>query len=100
MLECANIKLSSVATDTFGVSGRAMLEAIVDGASDPESMADLAKGRLRNKLPELEKALTGLVREHHRFLVSSQLSHMDFLDEQKTRCRACRAMRKPGAKKG
>jgi transposase len=82
VLECANIKLSSVATDTFGVSGRAMLEAIVDGQADPEIMAQLAKGRLRSKLPELEKALTGLVREHHRFLLSSQLAHMDFLDEQ------------------
>jgi transposase len=82
VLECANIKLSSVATDTFGVSGRAMLEAIVGGQADPEAMAQLAKGRLRNKLPELEKALTGLVREHHRFLLSSQLAHMDFLDEQ------------------
>jgi len=82
VLECANIKLSSVATDTFGVSGRAMLEAIVGGQADPEAMAQLAKGRLRSKLPELEKALTGLVREHHRFLLASQLAHMDFLDEQ------------------
>jgi transposase len=82
VLECANIKLSSVATDTFGVSGRSMLEAIVGGQADPETMAQLAKGRLRNRIPELEKALTGVVREHHRFLLSSQLAHMDFLDEQ------------------
>jgi len=84
VLESANIKLSSIATDTFGVSGRAMLEAIVGGQADPESMAQLAKGRMRNKIPELEKALTGLVREHHRFLLANQLTHMDFLDEQIT----------------
>jgi transposase len=81
LLECANIKLSSVATDIFGVSGRAMLEAIVEGHADPETMAQLAKGRLRNKLLELEKALTGLVRDHHRFLLARQLAHIDFLDE-------------------
>lgn len=81
LLETANIKLSSVATDVLGVSGRAMLEAIVDGAADPETMAQLAKGRMRSKLPELEKALTGVVRDHHRFLLAKQLAHMDFLDE-------------------
>ena len=58
-----------------------MLEAIVDGEADPETMAQLAKGRMRSKLPELEKALTGVVREHHRFLLAKQLAHMDFLDE-------------------
>jgi transposase len=81
VLETANIKLSSVATDVFGVSGRAILEAIVAGQTDPETMAQLSKGRMRNKLPELEKALTGVVREHHRFLLAKQLSHIDFLDE-------------------
>jgi transposase len=81
VLETANIKLSSVATDIFGVSGRAMLEAIVDGQADPETMAQLAKGRMRSKLPELEKALTGVVRDHHRFLLTRQLAHIDFLDE-------------------
>jgi len=82
VLEGANIKLSSVISDTFGVSGRAMLETIVGGQADPGTMAELAKGRMRSKLPELEKALTGLVREHHRFLLTNQLAHMDFLDEQ------------------
>jgi len=82
VLECANIKLSSVATNIFGMSGRAMLEAIVEGHADPETMVQLAKGRLRNKLPQLEKALTGLVCDHHRFLISMQLTHIDFLDEQ------------------
>lgn len=82
LLECANIKLSSVATDILGISGRAILEAIVAGKADPETMAQLARGRLRSKIPQLEKALTGLVRDHHRFLLSSQLTHIDFLDEQ------------------
>jgi transposase len=82
VLEDANIKLSSVISDTFGVSGRAMLEAIVGGHADPKTVAELAKGSMRSKLPELEKALTGLVRDHHRFLLTNQLTHMDFLDEQ------------------
>jgi transposase len=81
VLETANIKLSCVATDILGVSGRAILEAIVDGQADPETMAQLAKGRMRSKLPELEKALTGIVRDHHRFLLAQQLAHIDFLDE-------------------
>lgn len=82
LLENANIKLASVATDIFGVSGRLMLAAIVEGKRSEVEMADLAKGRLRNKIPELEKALTGIVREHHRFLLAQQLAHIDFLDEQ------------------
>jgi len=82
VLESANIKLSSVTTKTLGVSGRAMIEAIVSGKADPETMAQLAIGRLRSKIPQLEKALTGLVRDHHRFLLSRQLAHIDFLDEQ------------------
>jgi len=82
LLEGANIKLSSVATDILGKSGRAILEALVVGETDAAAMAELAKGRLRNKLPELEKALSGLVRPHHRFLLAQQLSHIDFLDEQ------------------
>lgn len=82
LLENANIKLGSVATDILGVSGRLMLEALVEGQSQPEVMADLAKGRLRNKMADLEKALTGVVRPHHRFLLAQQLAHIDFLDEQ------------------
>lgn len=81
VLETANIKLSCVATDILGVSGRAMLEAIIDGQADPETMAQLAKGRMRSKLPEIEKALIGIVRDHHRFLLAKQLAHIDFLDE-------------------
>jgi transposase len=82
LLEGANIKLASVVTDITGVSARAMLEALGAGQNDPILMAELARGRLRRKLPELEKALTGLVEAHHRFLLSKQLEHIDFLDEQ------------------
>lgn len=82
LLEGANIKLSSVATDVMGVSARAMLTEIAAGQTDPKRMADLARGRMRSKIPELEKALTGLVGPHHRFLLTKQLAHIDFLDEQ------------------
>jgi transposase len=82
LLEGANIKLSSVATDIMGVSARAMLAEIVAGQTDAEHMADLARGRMRDKIPELEKALTGLVQPHHRFVLAQQLDHIDFLDEK------------------
>jgi transposase len=82
LLEGANIKLASVVTDMMGVSAREMLEEIVAGQTDVEQMANLARGRMRNKIPELEKALTGLVGSHHRFLLAKQLAHIDFLDEQ------------------
>jgi len=80
-LETANIKLSSVATDVMGVSGRAMLEALTAGSTDPQVLSELAKGRLRKKLPELKKALEGRFRSHHRFMVAEILTHLDFLDE-------------------
>lgn len=82
VLENANIKLASVATDVLGVSGRRMLDELVAGNADAATMAELAKGRLRNKLPDLEKALTGVVATHHRFLLAHHLVHIDFLDEQ------------------
>jgi transposase len=82
VLERANIKLASVATDIMGVSGRAMLEALIAGRADAATMAELARGRLRSKIPVLEQALTGVVREHHRRLLAIQLAHVDFLDEQ------------------
>jgi transposase len=82
VLERANIKLAAVATDIMGVSGRAILAAVVEGRADPSTMAALAKGRLRNKLPVLEQALTGLVDAHHRRLLAMQLAHIDFLEEQ------------------
>src|SRR5882672_1759719 len=64
-LEGANLKLAAVATDILGVSGRAMLAALVDGERDPEVLADLARGTLRNKLPALREALTGRVQSQH-----------------------------------
>jgi transposase len=68
-LEGANIKLAAVASDTLGVSGRRMLEALVAGAADAAAVADLARGKLRKKLPELQRALTGRVGPHQRFLL-------------------------------
>lgn len=88
VLEHANIKLASVASDVMGVSGRRMMAALMAGETDPAVMADLAKGRLRNKIPELEKALTGVVRPHHRFMLAQHLAHIDFLDEQIERVNA------------
>jgi transposase len=82
VLERANIKLASVASDIMGVSGRAMLEARIAGKADPATMANLAKRRMRAKLPLLEQALTGVVRDHHRQLLAMQLAHIDFLAEQ------------------
>jgi len=81
LLETANLKLSSVATDVMGASGKAMLEAILSGSTDPAVLADLAKGRLRNKLSLLKEALEGRFRPHHRFLLGQILSHLGFLDE-------------------
>jgi transposase len=81
VLEDANLKLAGVATDVMGVSGRAMLEALLAGQTDTGQLAELAKGRLRKKIPQLKEALTGRVREPHRFMLSEQLSHIDYLDE-------------------
>jgi transposase len=82
VLEWANLKLSSVATDITGVSARSMLEAIIANQVEPKTLADLAKGRLRDKRSALEEALNGIVRDHHRFLLSQHLTQIDFLDEQ------------------
>ena len=82
VLERANIKLASVAADIMGMSGRAMLAALIEGRAEPATMAALAHGRLRSKIPLLEQALTGLVRDHHRRLLVLHLAHIDFLDEQ------------------
>ncbi len=80
-LEGANIKLSSVATDIMGKSGRDMLAALVAGRSDAAALAQLARGKLREKLPQLEKALRGQFAAHQRFLVAQQLAHIDGVDE-------------------
>jgi transposase len=69
VLEDANIKLASVATDILGVSGRAMLQALIEGQDDPVQLADFAQRQLRGKIPELEKALQGHLTEHHRFML-------------------------------
>lgn len=80
VLEDANIKLGSVASNVLGVSGRAM--AIIAGCDDPAALAALAKGQLRRKRPQLEQALTGLVRDHHRLLLKLHLGHIDDLNER------------------
>jgi transposase len=79
-LEGANIKLASVATDTLGTSGREILAALVAGETDGVELAQLAQGRLREKLPQLEQALIGCIGAHQRFLVAEHLAHIDFLE--------------------
>jgi len=80
VLESANLKLASVATDVLGVSGRAMLEALLGGEQDPEALAELARGRLRAKLPELRAALEGRVRPIHLVQLRVLLAHIAFLE--------------------
>lgn len=77
LLEDAAIKLSSVATDILGVSGRAMLSALIAGDGDPAQMAELAKGRMRPKIPALTEALTGRFDDHHALLVTEMLTRID-----------------------
>ncbi len=84
VLEDANIKLAAVASDVLGVSGRAMLRAIIAGEQDPTQLADLAKLKLRQKLPELRAALAGRVREHHRFLLQQLLDELEFIERKLT----------------
>jgi transposase len=81
VLEDAGIKLASVLTDVMGVSGRAMLDGLLQGTTDPAVLADLARGRLRQKLPALQRALHGRFRPHHAFLVTQILTKVDFLEE-------------------
>jgi transposase len=80
VLEDANIKLGSVASNVLGVSGREMLEHLVAGQEDPTLLAQLARGRLRAKIEELERALTGHIRETHRLLLKLHLEHIDDLN--------------------
>lgn len=82
VLEDSNIKLTSVVTDITGVSGRAILTAMLQGQHDPEVLVQLARGRLRAKRDQLAQALQGTLREHHRVLLTNQLRHLDFLDRQ------------------
>ena len=81
-LEDTGIKLDCVATDILGVSGRAMLDALINGTTDPVVLADLAKGRMRSKIPALREALEGRFDELHALLIGAILAHLDFLDQQ------------------
>lgn len=81
VLQDAGIKLSSVASDILGKSGRAMLEVLVEGSRNPQALAELAQGQLRKKIPDLQRALVGRFSDHHGLLVSEVLAHLDFLDE-------------------
>jgi transposase len=82
ILEDTGIKLDCVATDILGLSGRAMLEALVSGTTDPAVLAELARGKLRAKIPALREALVGRFDPQHALIVSAILAHLDFLDEQ------------------
>jgi transposase len=81
VLEDAGLKMTTVITDVMGVSGRAMLAALVAGTTDATVLADLARGKLRKKLPELQRALQGRFRPHHAFVIEQVLTKIDFLDE-------------------
>jgi len=85
VLEDANIKLASVATDTLGASGRAMLEAIIQGEQDSQRLAEMSRGLLRNKIPELQEALQGRVTAHHRFMLRELLDHLYFVQSKMQR---------------
>jgi len=82
LLADTNVKLDTVASDILGVSGRAMLHALLRGETDVEKMADLAEGRWRGKIPQLRLALEGHVTAHHRFVLERLLAHLDFLDHE------------------
>lgn len=81
LLESANIKLASVATDVFGVSGRRMVRALIEGKASPREMAELAQRSLRNKIDQLEPALEGKLEEHHRFLLKLQLDRVEAIEK-------------------
>jgi transposase len=81
VLEDANVKLASVATDVLGASGWDMLEALIAGETDPQKLAELARKRLRAKIPALQEALQGRVTDHHRFLLRLHLDQVKQLDE-------------------
>jgi transposase len=85
ILEQANLKLTSVASNVMGASARAMLEEIVQGNTDPQMLAELALGRLREKLPQLERALQGRVRDIHQFMIADALAQIDYFDERVAR---------------
>jgi transposase len=88
VLEDANVKLAAVVTDVRGVSARAILEALVAGQSDPTTLADLARGRLRAKRELLTRAVVGRFTAHHAFLITEHLSQLDYLEEAMERVSA------------
>ena len=88
VLEDANIKLDSVASDTLGVSGRLMIDALIAGEQDPAKLAGLARGRMKKKRPELERALEGMVTTHHRFLLRELKHSLEHLDDKVQRFEA------------
>jgi len=81
-LEDANVQLGDVASDILGVSGRAILHALADGQTDPRRLAELARGQLRQKIPQLCLALEGHLRDHHRFLLQRLLDHLKYLEDE------------------
>lgn len=85
VLEGANIKLSSVASDVLGKSGRAMLEAMIRGEDNPDVLSELAQRRMKSKKPELKRALNGLMRDHQKQMLATQLRHIDFLAQEITK---------------
>jgi transposase len=80
LLEDAHIKLSVVASDIFGVSGRQMLTALIDGERDPKVLAQMARAAMRGKIPALEEAFTGFFTDHHTFLLKAMMTRIDMLD--------------------
>jgi transposase len=88
LLEQANVKLSSVASNALGVSGRQILKALITGQEDPEQLAELAQRRLRSKIPELRLALEGKVRDHHRFLLAEYLEEWEAIGRRIERMEA------------
>jgi transposase len=85
VLEDANLKLAAVATDSTGLSARALLDALLAGHTDPDALAELARGKLRSQRDHLAQALAGRLRPHHQFLLSEHLAHLDDLDEGSAR---------------
>ena len=81
VLEDANIKLASIASDTFGASGKKIIEELIKGELEPEEMAELSKGRLRKKRGDLKEALMGEVREHHKFMIKASLKHIRAMEK-------------------
>ena len=82
ILEDANVKIASVATDWLGVSGRKILHQMLEGEQSSKKLADLCRGRLREKIPQMELALEGRMTSHHRWLLRLQRDQLEFLERQ------------------